>query len=172
MYNDAFHIWHDGQFGTISGFRMGRTSQARRTHFALATVLTYLSRLRGVYKHANCTTSLHDAFVTIRLSAVPGAFVLLWWTSYLLEAVSQPRRGPPAGTRGLVRAQCGLGPGGVPAAHAGAGAPPARAPLWVLGPGRDRWGESARAGFGRGGGLAHRDLGSCAMYRTWYVGLC
>ena len=43
VYNDAFHIWHDGQFGTISGFRMGRTSQARRTHFALATVLTYLS---------------------------------------------------------------------------------------------------------------------------------
>ena len=29
VYNDAFHIWHDGQFGTISGFRMGRTSQAR-----------------------------------------------------------------------------------------------------------------------------------------------
>ncbi len=31
VYNDAFHIWHDGQFGTISGFRMGRTSQARGT---------------------------------------------------------------------------------------------------------------------------------------------
>ena len=27
VFNDAFHIWHDGQFGTISGFRMGRTSQ-------------------------------------------------------------------------------------------------------------------------------------------------
>ena len=30
VYNDAFHIWHDGQFGTISGFRMGRTSQVPR----------------------------------------------------------------------------------------------------------------------------------------------
>lgn len=26
VYNDAFHIWHDGPFATISGFRLGRTS--------------------------------------------------------------------------------------------------------------------------------------------------
>jgi len=26
VYNDAFHIWHDGSFGTINGFRLGRTS--------------------------------------------------------------------------------------------------------------------------------------------------
>ena len=26
VYNDAFHIWHDGPFGTINGFRLGRTS--------------------------------------------------------------------------------------------------------------------------------------------------
>ena len=26
VYNDIFHIWHDGPFGTISGFRLGRTS--------------------------------------------------------------------------------------------------------------------------------------------------
>jgi len=25
VYNDAFKIWHDGPFGTISGFRLGRT---------------------------------------------------------------------------------------------------------------------------------------------------
>jgi beclin len=25
VYNDIFHIWHDGPFGTISGFRLGRT---------------------------------------------------------------------------------------------------------------------------------------------------
>mmetsp|Transcript_24764 Transcript_24764/g.58940 ORF Transcript_24764/g.58940 Transcript_24764/m.58940 type:complete len:422 (+) Transcript_24764:368-1633(+) len=25
VYNDAFHIWYDGPFGTISGFRLGRT---------------------------------------------------------------------------------------------------------------------------------------------------
>ena len=24
VYNDAFHIWHDGPFGTICGFRLGR----------------------------------------------------------------------------------------------------------------------------------------------------
>lgn len=24
MYNDAFHIWHDGPYGTINGFRLGR----------------------------------------------------------------------------------------------------------------------------------------------------
>eukprot|EP01135_Chromosphaera_perkinsii_P000943 Nk52_evm41s153 gene=Nk52_evmTU41s153 len=24
IYNDAFHIWHDGNFGTINGFRLGR----------------------------------------------------------------------------------------------------------------------------------------------------
>jgi len=27
VFNDAFHIWHDGAFGTISGFRLGRTAQ-------------------------------------------------------------------------------------------------------------------------------------------------
>eukprot|EP01134_Creolimax_fragrantissima_P003767 CFRG3767T1 len=27
IYNDAFHIWADGQFGTINGLRMGRTIQ-------------------------------------------------------------------------------------------------------------------------------------------------
>ena len=26
IYNDVFHIWYDGPFGTISGFRLGRTS--------------------------------------------------------------------------------------------------------------------------------------------------
>lgn len=26
IYNDAFHIWHDGPFGTINSFRLGRTS--------------------------------------------------------------------------------------------------------------------------------------------------
>ena len=25
VFNEAFHIWHDGPFGTISGFRLGRT---------------------------------------------------------------------------------------------------------------------------------------------------
>ena len=25
MYNDVFHIWHRGAFGTISGFRLGKT---------------------------------------------------------------------------------------------------------------------------------------------------
>ena len=25
MINDAFYIWHEGAFGTISGFRLGRT---------------------------------------------------------------------------------------------------------------------------------------------------
>lgn len=25
MFNDVFHIWHEGPFGTISGFRLGRT---------------------------------------------------------------------------------------------------------------------------------------------------
>jgi len=23
LYNDAFHIWHEGHFGTINGFRLG-----------------------------------------------------------------------------------------------------------------------------------------------------
>lgn len=26
VFNEAFHIWHDGPFGTISGFRLGRTT--------------------------------------------------------------------------------------------------------------------------------------------------
>lgn len=26
VYNHVFNIWHDGPFGTISGFRLGRTS--------------------------------------------------------------------------------------------------------------------------------------------------
>ena len=26
VFNEAFHIWHDGAFGTISGFRLGRTA--------------------------------------------------------------------------------------------------------------------------------------------------
>ena len=26
VYNDVFNIWHDGPFGTISGFRLGRTN--------------------------------------------------------------------------------------------------------------------------------------------------
>lgn len=25
VVNDAFHIWHEGPFATISGFRLGRT---------------------------------------------------------------------------------------------------------------------------------------------------
>ena len=25
VYNDVFHIWHRGAFGTISGFRLGKT---------------------------------------------------------------------------------------------------------------------------------------------------
>lgn len=29
VLNDAFHIWHDGPFGTINGLRLGRTSGAR-----------------------------------------------------------------------------------------------------------------------------------------------
>ena len=24
VLNDAFHIWHDNEFGTINGFRLGR----------------------------------------------------------------------------------------------------------------------------------------------------
>jgi beclin 1 len=28
VFNEAFHIWHDGPFGTISGFRLGRTAAA------------------------------------------------------------------------------------------------------------------------------------------------
>ena len=24
VYNDTFHIWHDGHFGTINNFRLGR----------------------------------------------------------------------------------------------------------------------------------------------------
>lgn len=27
MLNDTFRIWHDGPFGTISGFRLGRTPE-------------------------------------------------------------------------------------------------------------------------------------------------
>ncbi len=27
VFNDAFKIWHDGPFGTISGFRLGRTPE-------------------------------------------------------------------------------------------------------------------------------------------------
>ncbi|GFH19308.1 autophagy protein, partial [Haematococcus lacustris] len=27
VFNDAFKIWHDGAFGTISGFRLGRTAE-------------------------------------------------------------------------------------------------------------------------------------------------
>ena len=27
VYNDVFRIWHIGPFGTISGFRLGRTSK-------------------------------------------------------------------------------------------------------------------------------------------------
>ena len=26
VYNDAFHIWYEGPFATISGFRLGRTA--------------------------------------------------------------------------------------------------------------------------------------------------
>ena len=26
VFNDVFHIWHEGAFGTISGFRLGRMS--------------------------------------------------------------------------------------------------------------------------------------------------
>lgn len=29
VYNDVFKIWHDGPFGTISGFRLGRTPEVR-----------------------------------------------------------------------------------------------------------------------------------------------
>ena len=28
VFNDAFHIWHDGPYGTISGFRLGRVGQS------------------------------------------------------------------------------------------------------------------------------------------------
>lgn len=28
VFNDAFHIWHDGPFGTINGLRLGRTGGA------------------------------------------------------------------------------------------------------------------------------------------------
>ena len=27
VHNDVFHIWHDGPFGTIGGFRLGRTPE-------------------------------------------------------------------------------------------------------------------------------------------------
>ena len=29
IYNDVFHIWHDGPFGTINGFRMGKTGKVQ-----------------------------------------------------------------------------------------------------------------------------------------------
>ena len=28
VFNDAFHIWFDGPFGTVNGFRLGRTPNA------------------------------------------------------------------------------------------------------------------------------------------------
>ena len=28
VYHDVFRIWHDGPFGTIGGFRLGRTTEA------------------------------------------------------------------------------------------------------------------------------------------------
>ena len=28
VYHDVFRIWHEGPFGTIGGFRLGRTSEA------------------------------------------------------------------------------------------------------------------------------------------------
>lgn len=28
VYNDVFRIWHDGPFGTISGFRLGKTADS------------------------------------------------------------------------------------------------------------------------------------------------
>jgi beclin 1 len=36
LYNDAFHIWHDGHFGTINGFRLGDLPSRQVTRLGTA----------------------------------------------------------------------------------------------------------------------------------------
>lgn len=41
VYNDAFRIWHDGPFGTINGFRLGRLSDNRVDNEEINTALGF-----------------------------------------------------------------------------------------------------------------------------------
>ena len=41
VYNDTFRIWHDGPFGTINGFRLGRLPNLHVINLKFHTVLNF-----------------------------------------------------------------------------------------------------------------------------------
>lgn len=53
VLNDAFHIWHDGEFGTINNFRLGRLPNVPVSTFLRDRLAEYMSI---VYKYC----SLYD----------------------------------------------------------------------------------------------------------------
>ena len=69
VYNDAFHIWHEGPFATISGFRLGRTPACPvewdeiNAAWGQAVLLLHTLAQAGLHLssawHGNCATRTH-----------------------------------------------------------------------------------------------------------------
>ncbi len=59
VYHDVFRIWHDGPFGTIGGFRLGRTNEAPvewdEINAAWGQTLLLLNTLAQVAPPLRCT---------------------------------------------------------------------------------------------------------------------
>jgi hypothetical protein len=67
LYNDAFHIWHDGHFGTINGFRLGDlpsrqvtrlgTAAPRRARHSRASISRRLTCIGALCRRCHGTRS-------------------------------------------------------------------------------------------------------------------
>jgi hypothetical protein len=61
VYNDAFHIWHHGPFGTINNFRLGRLPNApvsrRPMHHVSHTASCIMWRTHCIMHHVSHTAS-------------------------------------------------------------------------------------------------------------------
>ena len=74
VHNDVFHIWYDGPFGTISGFRLGRTSACPvgwdEINAAWGQAVLLLHTMAQVYRpsHIRDTHAMHPAGHALHLA--------------------------------------------------------------------------------------------------------
>jgi len=75
LYNDAFHIWHDGHFGTINGFRLGDLPSRQVRSLGVAH-----SPLTDPAWHLLTATDRHFQVPWDEINAAWGQAVLLLYT--------------------------------------------------------------------------------------------
>ena len=105
VFNDAFHVWHDGPFGTISGLRLGRTAGARAAAAAARRVYT------------RCTRAAHAPMIRVRLASCAR-------DCEAAVSAAAAVRGARSGAGGVGRDQRGVGAGRAAARHHGPRLPP------------------------------------------------